>query len=193
VKTYTIVCGINGAGKSSLLGVLKSLSNMGRIVDAERYTKDSVVKFNDCRKAVKIIDESLEAGISFTQETTLAGYRIVKTIRKAVSLGYAIDLYYVGISTCEECNRRIVNRVVRGGIPIEKDLLEQRFKKRFDAFSKILKYTTKALFYDNQNGFVQVAEYKNDEIITIGSYKPQWVDELIEKYESDRDKEYNHK
>jgi len=37
-----------------------------------------------------------------------------------------------------------------------------------------------ATFYDNENGFVAVAEYKNGEIMQIGSSKPQWLAELME-------------
>ena len=37
-----------------------------------------------------------------------------------------------------------------------------------------------ATFYDNENGFVAVAEYKNGEILQNGNHKPQWLAELME-------------
>lgn len=42
MKTYTIVGGVNGCGKSSLTGVLKSLEpNMGIIIDPDDIAKKS--------------------------------------------------------------------------------------------------------------------------------------------------------
>ena len=44
----------------------------------------------------------------------------------------------------------------------------------------ILPYCDEATFYDNENGFVAVAEYKNGEIMQIGSVQPSWLKELME-------------
>ena len=183
MKTYTIIGGINGVGKSSLLGVLKSIYNLGRIVDVERFmTNENGLNINACKQAVRIIDESMEAGISFCQETCLTGYKTVKTVKKAVEMGYDIDLYYVGVDSFSECNHRIVNRVVRGGLSIDRDIVERRFGVKFVTLFKILKYCKKVVFYDNQNGFTEVAQFKNSEIIPIGSYQPDWVKEMIKEY-----------
>ena len=43
MKTYTIVGGVNGCGKSSLTGVLKSLEpNMGIIIDPDDIAKKAI-------------------------------------------------------------------------------------------------------------------------------------------------------
>ena len=39
-------------------------------------------------------------------------------------------------------------------------------------------YCDEAEFYDNDNGFVKVAEYRNGELLTIGSRCPLWLREL---------------
>ena len=54
----------------------------------------------------------------------------------------------------------------------------RRFERRFDALVKILPYCDEVTFFDNDNGFVEVAEYKSDEIIFKGTYKPQWLTDL---------------
>ena len=39
MKTYTIIGGVNGTGKSSLTGVLKAQTNdLGRIIDVDKIT-----------------------------------------------------------------------------------------------------------------------------------------------------------
>ena len=39
LKTYTIIGGVNGAGKSSLSGVLKTQKNLGYIIDVDKIAK----------------------------------------------------------------------------------------------------------------------------------------------------------
>ena len=55
----------------------------------------------------------------------------------------------------------------------------RRFEGRWEAVAKVLPYCDEAEFYDNDNGFVLVAEYQNGELRTIGSLRPQWLAELM--------------
>jgi predicted ABC-type ATPase len=61
--------------------------------------------------------------------------------------------------------------------------VKRRFGKRFEDLVTILQYCNEATFYDNENGFIAVAEYKNGEIFQIGNLKPDWLVELM-KYMS---------
>ena len=47
-----------------------------------------------------------------------------------------------------------------------------------EAVAKVLPYCDEARFFDNYNGFVEVAEYYNGELIVKGSPVPAWVEEL---------------
>jgi len=39
MKTYTIIAGVNGCGKSSLTGVLKTeIDNLGKVIDVDKIT-----------------------------------------------------------------------------------------------------------------------------------------------------------
>ncbi len=166
MKTYTIVAGVDGVGKSSLLGILKSeTKSIGRVLNAD-----------------DIADECLEKGICFTQETTLSGHKTLATIKKAIENGYHIRLYYVGLDTVEESLLRIENRVRKGGHNIAESDVKRRFEKRFEDLVGIIEYCDEATFYDNENGFVAVAEYKNGEISTIGHSSPRWLSELMENF-----------
>ena len=42
----------------------------------------------------------------------------------------------------------------------------------------MLPYCDEAEFYDNDNGFQMVAEYRNGELRTVGSLVPAWLKEL---------------
>ncbi len=183
MKTYTIVAGVNGCGKSSLTGVLRTeINNLGKIIDGDKIAAACGGNLLEGgKKAVALIDECLEKEICFTQETTLSGRKTLDTIKRAVAKDYYIRLYYVGLDTMEESLLRIANRVKKGGHNINTDTVMNRFEKRFEDLLAVLPYCNEATFYDNDNGFVTVAKYKNGELQNIGQHRPQWLAELMEK------------
>lgn len=182
MKIYTIIGGVNGVGKSSFTGVLKERStDLGTIIDVDRITaemggnalaggKAALFKIRDC----------ISRGVSFTQETTLSGYKTEATAKQVKELGYHVRLFYVGLDTADESLARIQNRVRRGGHNIPHDDVLRRFSGRWEAVAKVLPYCDEAEFYDNDNGFVKVAEYRNGELRPVGDHRPQWLRELAE-------------
>lgn len=180
MKLYTIIGGVNGVGKSSLTGVLKSrTTDLGVIVDVDKITAQlGGSALEGGKAALRLIEDCLGKGVSFTQETTLSGRRTEETARRAREAGYSVRLYYVGLDTVEESRRRIANRVARGGHNIDSGDVERRFASRWESLAKILPYCDEAAFYDNDNGFVEVAAYRNGELILEGDYRPAWITEL---------------
>ena len=180
MRTYTIIGGVNGVGKSSFTGVLKErCTDLGTIIDVDKITaelggnalaggKAALQKINDC----------ISKGVSFTQETTLSGRRTEATAKKAVEKGYRVRMYYIGLDSAAESVARIANRVRRGGHDIPTSDVERRFAGRWEAVAKVLPYCDEAEFYDNDNGFQLVAEYRNGELRTVGNLVPDWLNEL---------------
>lgn len=186
MRTYTIIGGVNGVGKSSFTGVLKErCTDLGIIIDVDRITAElGGNALAGGRAALKKINECIEKGVSFTQETTLSGRRTEATAREVVEKGYRVRLYYIGLDSAAESVFRIANRVKRGGHNIPTQDVERRFAGRWEAVAKVLPYCDEAEFYDNDNGFVLVAEYRNGELRTVGSLVPGWLKELRAYLES---------
>lgn len=180
MKTYTIIGGVNGVGKSSFTGVLKERStDLGMIVDVDRITAElGAGVIAGGKAALAKIDECIAKGVSFTQETTLSGRRTEATAKKVRELGYHVRLFYIGLNTATESLARIQNRVRRGGHDIPENDVERRFAGRWEAVAKVLPYCDEAEFYDNDNGFVKVAEYRNGELRSVGKTSPEWLLEL---------------
>jgi len=180
MKIYTIIGGVNGVGKSSFTGVLKSrTTDLGVIVDVDKIT-GQVGKgaIEGGKAAIRIMEDCIAKGVSFTQETTLSGHRTKNTAQRVKEAGYYVRLYYVGLDTVEESKKRIANRVARGGHNINTEDVERRFLGRWEAVKAVLPYCDEAAFYDNDNGFVQVATYRNGELILEGDYRPRWIEDL---------------
>jgi predicted ABC-type ATPase len=170
MKTYTIIAGVNGVGKSSLSGVLKAeRTDLGYIIDIDKLAAENNLGAIEAGKvAAKKINEFLSKGLTFSQETTLSGKRTEKTIKTAKQKGYFIRLFYVGLSTCEESVTRIKNRVEKGGHNIREEDVTRRFGSRFASLAKILPYCDEVFYYDNENGFILAVEHK-----------PAWFQDLM--------------
>ena len=132
MKIFTIIGGVNGVGKSSFTGVLKEqTTDLGAIIDVDKITAD--VGGNPLaggKAALKKIRECMDRGLSFTQETTLSGFKTEATAKEVKELGYQVRLFYVALDTAEESLSRIENRVRRGGHNIPSDDVIRRFGGR---------------------------------------------------------------
>ncbi|MCL2627934.1 MAG: zeta toxin family protein [Oscillospiraceae bacterium] len=181
--TYTIIAGVNGVGKSSFTGVLKKeRSDLGFVIDVDKIAHErSCTAIESGKIAINKINKCLQDMVSFSQETTLSGHRTAATIKEAKEKGYNIRLFYIALNSQSELLARIENRVRKGGHNIQEDDVERRFEKRFEDLIKILPFCDEASLFDNENGFVHVGEYRNGELLSIGEYKPLWVDELKDK------------
>ena len=183
MKKYTIIGGVNGVGKSSLTGVLKSrLDDLGVIIDVDKMVwQHGGDPLAGGKAALQKIADCLDKGICFTQETTLSGHRTEKTLRQARERGYFVRLYYIGLDTAEDCISRVANRVSKGGHDIPSEDVRRRFSERIAALSAVLSYCDEATFFDNDNGFRQVGEYRNGELLQIGAETPAWFAEVMEE------------
>ena len=183
MKIYTIIGGVNGVGKSSLSGVLSAeKSDLGIIIDTDKITtEEGGDKVGGGKTAIKRISDCLHNGVTFTQESTLSGVRTLKTIRKAHDLGYFIRLYYIGLNSADESIKRIRNRVEKGGHNISSEDVQRRYSKRFEDLAKVLYDCDEVRFFDNENGFVEKAEFKDGKLIRKSEKWPTWLEDL-QKY-----------
>ena len=177
MKLYTIIAGLNGTGKSSFTGSLKyQRSDLGIIVDADRIAVEEFGgdTYEAGKAAVERLENAIRDGVNFTQETTLSGSYPRKLAKAAREQGYTVRMFYIGVDTLEETKRRIRNRVQMGGHDIREAYVERRFDRRFSSLKKILPYCDTAIFFDNWNGFREVGEYRNGELIAYGGKIPKW-------------------
>jgi predicted ABC-type ATPase len=180
MKVYTVIAGTDGVGKSSMMGILKTQRNdLGVIINPDEIAANNGRNEMKAGKtALKLIAGHFADGISFTQETTLSGFLIKKNFKTAKENGYFIRLIYIGIGTCAESKKRIKRRAKKGGHFINDTDVERRFNKRFADLFAVLPLCDEAFFYDNENGFAEVGEYRDGRIVRKGTYLPKWFAEI---------------
>lgn len=168
MKTCTIIGGIDGVGKSSLLGVLRALrTDLGVVIDEKE-------------KAVsERIETALNDGINFSYETTLHRAFSKDLCRRAKDAGYAVRLYYIGLDPVDENLLRIKNRAKNGGANAIPQEVQKQYAHRMDDLTVVLPYCDCADFYDNYNGFALVARKIDRRIEPIGDYRPKWITKLL--------------
>ena len=177
---FIIIAGINGTGKSSLRGVLGEYKNLGYIIDPDQSAREHDADIIAAGKiAVQTIDDCIHREITFTQETTLAETRIVKEMQQAKELGFKISMFYVGLESLGESLSRIANRVQKGGHGIPEEHVIRGYEKRISDFQKCVPYCDEIVFYDNQNGFIKVAEYRKENGFQFtNGHRPKWREPL---------------
>ena len=184
MKEYILIAGVNGTGKSSFRGVLEGQGvPLGHIVDPDLIAKQN--SFNEIsagKQAVREIQNCLKNSETVTQETTLSSHQVRKTIMKAKVQGYRITMYYIGLNTKYESIYRIANRVRKGGHDIPPDDVIRRFAHRFEALGRIVPLCDKVVFYDNENGFVKVAEITDGAFRYTNGYRPDWIVEYYNRF-----------
>lgn len=168
MKTCAIIGGIDGVGKSSLLGVLRAVrTDLGVFVDEKEIA------------ASEHIETALKNGINFSYEATLNGDFPKELCHRAKDAGYYVRLYYIGLDPVDENLLRVKNRVKNDGSNAVPQEVQAQYFHRFDNLAAILSYCDSADFYDNYNGFVLVARKADGHIEPVGDYRPQWITQLL--------------
>lgn len=168
MKTCTIIGGIDGVGKSSLLGVLRAVrTDLGLVVDEKE------------KAASERIETALKDGISFSYEATLHGEFSKELCRRAKDAGYTVRLYYVALDPVEENLHRIKNRAKNSVANAVCQEVQNQYAHRMDDLTVVLPYCDCADFYDNYNGFALIARKVDGHIESVGDYHPQWITKLL--------------
>lgn len=183
MKKYVIIAGVNGAGKSTLYQINDGLKkiprvNVDEIVKSVGDWRNRKDVFKAGKIAVKRIEQYIQEGISFNQETTLCGKTIIKNILKAKKSGFFIELHYVGLDSAQIAKDRVKHRVENGGHGIPDEDIEKRYIETFKQLNSVIKECNLIAFYDNTESFRRFAICKNGELVRISRHVPTWFSKV---------------
>ena len=154
-----VIAGCNGAGKTTAsFTVLPEMLKCREFVNADEIAA-GISPFNPegvalqaGRLMIDRIIQLLKDGETFAFETTLATRSYVKLIQQAKKRGYFVTLLFFSLSSAEQAQRRVAQRVSMGGHNIPTDVIIRRYEaglqNLFQLYMPVCDYWT---LYDNSN------------------------------------------
>ena len=158
VPVLYLFAGPNGSGKSTLYRFLASrftpLSEvefvnadeiaqaMGGPASAKRAERARLAA--DKRRA-----ELLKARTSFSSETVFSHESKIELLKEAKRSGFTVYLFAICVENSSLSELRVMQRVERGGHPVPRDKIEQRFPRSLRNLEQGIQIADCSLVFDN--------------------------------------------
>lgn len=150
-----VLAGVNGAGKSSLLGTWLEADGLAwfnpdsftrRLVEAGWPLAEANAEA--WQEGTRRLRQAMAEGSDFAFETTLGGNTIPRLLREACD-HHQVAIWFCGLATVELHIARVAARVAAGGhdIPVEK--IHARFDSARENLLDLLPYLAELHVYDN--------------------------------------------
>ncbi|MCD0246332.1 AAA family ATPase [Xanthomonas melonis] len=184
-----VLAGVNGAGKSSLLGSL--LREDGATwFNPDAFTRALVEQgwiLDDAnaqawQEGVRRLRQAMADGSDYAFETTLGANTIPRLLREACAQ-HTVAIWFCGLSTVELHIERVAARVAAGGHAIAKHKIRERFDASRANLIALLPHLSVLHVYDNSapaDAAGQVAPLLVLEADRSGLQYPQTPEELAQ-------------
>lgn len=154
----TVIAGVNGAGKSSVVG--ERLRQLG----GEYFNPDEVTrKFLAASHSMTLedansrawdegkrrLEDAIRDRADFVFETTLGGTTMTELLSRALDEGLEVALFYVGLEKVELHLARVRARVQAGGHDIPENKIRERFTSSLKNLVKLAPRLTELRVFDN--------------------------------------------
>lgn len=111
----------------------------------------------------------------------MCGNSIIRNIEKAISLGYEIELHYVGVENVEIAKERIAHRVKNGGHSVPDEDVERRYEESFHRLLNVIDKCDQTILYDNTESFKRFALYQKGKLMNLSEIVPNWYKRITEQ------------
>lgn len=105
----------------------------------------------------------------------------MRNVQRAKTLGYRIELHYIGLNSAEIAKQRVKKRVVQGGHGVSDADIERRYVETLKNLKLVLPQCDLAAIYDNTESFRRFAIYKDGECVRLSKQIPEWYLEFLKK------------
>lgn len=134
MPTLYVICGCNGAGKTTAsYTILSEMLQCRDFVNSDEIAR-GISPFDPAHAAIdagrvmlKRVAELTEAKLDFAFETTLAVRSYARLIERSKEKGYNIMLVYFWLTSPEIAMARVQNRVQAGGHNIPENVIRRRY------------------------------------------------------------------
>lgn len=174
VRHLYIIAGCNGAGKTTASNTILPKSLLVKeFVNADEIAKGlspfhpEGMAIEAGRLMLKRIGDLLEAGESFSIETTLAAKSYIHLVRKAHERGYLVHLLFFWLDNVELAKQRVAERVATGGHNIPTSVIERRYIAGIrNLFDRFMKEVDIWILYDNSHNKGERIAFGGRKVVT---------------------------
>lgn len=153
-----ILCGCNGAGKTTAAYDVLTELNCKEFVNADKialgispFNPESVAR-EAGRYMLRRIDELLEREETFAIETTLSTRSYHQLVKRASQNGYAVVILYFWLNSPDLAVKRVAQRVSEGGHNVpEEDVRRRYFRGIANLFNIFMNSVDLWMIYDNSS------------------------------------------
>lgn len=153
-----VFAGVNGAGKSSIVGA--SLKERGgdyfnpdtvtrQIQKAEPSLTLEQANSAAWHQGKRLLERAIAERLNFAFETTLGGSTITSLLERALHEGLEVRVWYVGLKSPELHIERVRRRHSRGGHNIQEADIRRRYETSRVNLIRLLPKLTELRLYDN--------------------------------------------
>lgn len=139
-----IIAGPNGAGKTTFANeFLTDEAGCPTFINADLIAaglspfRPEVVGLEALRLVLKHVRRCVDRREDFAVETTLAGRAYLNLIREWKSVGYRVELLFLGLPSAELAVQRVRQRVAQGGHNVPENDIRRRFDRGLENFHAI--------------------------------------------------------
>lgn len=153
----TVIAGVNGAGKSSIIGsairhhgghyfnpdeVAREIMNTDKCNLAEANSKA-------WKRGYEMLCEAVRDDLDYVFETTLGGNSVPEQLRRACESGISVRILYCGLESPELHIQRVAERVINGGHDIPEEKIRQRWTNSIYNLGTMIPKCDQIKIYDN--------------------------------------------
>ena len=153
-----MIAGVNGAGKSSVIGATIREEG-GAYFNPDEETRAlladrpslTLAEANAFAWALgkRGLERAIQDNADFAFETTLGGQTITRLLERALDAGLDVVVRYVGLDSAERHIGRVAARVARGGHHIDEARIRHRYTASREHLIMLLPRLTELIVYDN--------------------------------------------
>lgn len=148
-----MLAGPNGAGKSTFYEAF--LKQFGLpFLNADVLAREAQMDaYSAARQVAELRDDFLEQKMSFITETVLSdpvGEKVY-VLKRAVDMGFDVQLIFVGIESADLSVKRVATRVKAGGHDVPQHKLLARYERTMQNLERAIQLLPHVEIYDNSS------------------------------------------
>jgi len=196
----TVIAGVNGAGKSTVMGAYVrnqggEYFNPDEVARSYIKNNSSLTQYEANSQAWNLgyqqLLKAIDADHDYTFETTLGGNSICRSLHEAIDKGREVQIIYCMLNSPELHIQRVIERVSKGGHDIPHAKIHERWENSIHNLMGLIPRVIRMSVYDNSLPLVnnkpepiKIFSLDGDQLIFHMEQKeldsvPEWAKPLI--------------